>query len=402
MALIDDLVSRLQNLGIGGYEPPTPRKTIMALGDSVAASISSYDAANKVDAHINTGPTVVGHGKADWLFQANLLNNSALDVLGSAATGGYTIQQIRDVHLPTVLAAKPNYVVCWSMVGNNILSAGEIPQADFQVYADLLHTLENAGITPVLMTFLPAAGVDGATALEIERYNSFVTRMSYLRGYPLADVYSALVEPTTGKFKAGLSDDQVHPNEKGSVVVASVVAATLAPFAAPRSLPLAYGGATSPAILANGLMTSQANGVPTDWYISSGSGLAPQAGIAGNVLTLTRGGADVQAYSGGSLAATPGDIWDLVLKVKPTVSLTGAGKWQIGVVDQAGNQSAAQIYQQKLSISGFRTLHLRGRISVSTVTSIGMYFGVIDEAGAKLEVAEISLRNLSRLSIPLS
>jgi lysophospholipase L1-like esterase len=373
------------------------RQSIMALGDSLSGLGVSPYAGALTDSHY--------HRESDWLFQANLLLDSPFDVLGSAATAGFTVEQIRDTHLPTVLDARPTYCVCWSLGANNALPAGEFPRSMLDVSAGILSALENDGITPILATLPPVQG--GSLSWdETDRYNTFVSHVAHRRGYPFLDAHGLLVNPATGAYRDGLSDDGLHPNALGTAVIAAGLAELLRRLDETGSrahlldVNLLAGG--SPGTAANSHLVAASGTTPTDWYISPGAGVAlaaQPAGRPGNQLTLTRtGGVDVNAL-GTKVPCSPGDVWTLAARVGATRG-GPAGRWRIGVADQNGTTYAARAEGQGLDVADTRVLHWRGVVPAG-ITQLAVYAGVSGADGTALRLAQVTLRNLSTKAIPL-
>lgn len=382
----------------GGSSSTTPRKqSVMALGDSLSAVVSDYNSTLGVDSHLgNAG----GHSPGDWLFLGNLLAGSPLDILGSAATAGYTVDQIRDTHLPTVLAAKPEYCICFSLGGNNILASGEFASSVLTVSKYIIDQLAAAGVTPILAT-LPPVSSGNVSQNEIARYNSWMMNYAHKNGYPILDFYSILVDSATGVYKSGFTSDNTHPNSTGAAAMAPVVRDLLTKLSitGTRATLASYNGSIT-GQLSNPLLirTGGAANTPDGWASSSVTlGLAASSSWPGNEWTLTSTGSLGYAL-GPTLSVTSGDEWDVSFRLSTTPA--GSGGWGFGFYNQsaslvvsAGSTSTAN----PTAVPADTIVHLRGKVS-SGVTSMQPLIYAMG-TGSVIKIGQYTFRNLSAMSI---
>lgn len=153
-----------------------------------------------------------------WFPQLCVRSKQRIQFGGVYATGGFTIEQIRDVHLPQVLALtgwrKPG--AAFLLLGtNNLQPAGSNTfnfAASKSAYLEVVDALIGAGITPIVCLDPPITGGYG----NEHRWNRWLVLMCQERGLvPPVDFYSALVDRVTGGIKASWAQDTKHPNQAG-------------------------------------------------------------------------------------------------------------------------------------------------------------------------------------------
>ena len=373
-----------------------PLNSIMALGDSLSEVVSPYDPATGYDSH--NGLPSGGHSACDWLYQGNLLADSVMNVLGSAATAGYSAEQIRDIHLPTILAAKPTYCVVQAGA-NNALADGEFPNSVFTVVEGICASLVAAGITPILATFPPAT-LQSLSQNEIDRMNAWASEYAHRNGYPLLDFYNALVDHSTGGYKAGYTTDDLHPSSLGSTAQALVVRDVIKKISTTGSrASLAGFNASGVAGLAANPLLAPADGEPNrpdGWYIMGSPTLSLTASpIAGNELTVSKVSENVGMFAN-DIECVEGDIWDFCCRITATPGATGT--YSVGILDQTGGNFVANAYDHRLPIPGGAVLHWRGRTPAG-VTKLRAYFGLGTGSGAQVKISQVTLRNLTAKGI---
>ena len=381
---------------VTGTVSPAPAKvplnSIMALGDSLTAVVSPYDPTTGYDSH-NGGPNG-GHSACDWLFQGNLLADSAMNVLGGAATAGYTAEQIRDTHLPTILAAKPTYCVVQAGA-NNALGDGEFPNSTLAVVEGICASLVAAGITPILATFPPATIVS-LSQNEIDRMNTWASEYAHRNGYPLLDFYNALVDHSTGAYKAGYTTDNLHPTSLGSAAQALVVRDVIKKISTTGSRAALAGFNASGVVgsAVNPLLAPAAGepNRPDGWFIMGEPTLSLAAStIAGNELTVTRT-AETALLFGNDIDCSEGDIWDFCCRIGTTPGASGA--FTFGILDQTGGNFVVNAYDHRLAVPDGTILHWRGRTPAG-VTKLRSHFAITAGVGAKMKISQVTLRNLT-------
>lgn len=376
-SFLERLESYLVSLSTVVEAVSRPRLTFMAIGDSLTAVSGDYDPIAKVDSHMDV--TGGGHGPRDWVFAGNLLSGSRLDVLGVAATGGMTSQQIRDVHLPKAVAAAPTW--CSVIAGANDLG-GDIGAA-IAVNDEMCDALEAVGTTPILAVLPPLS-----TGPGLDRLNEWAADRATRRGYPLIDFASTLTDPVTGGYRAGLSDDNVHPNSEGTVLMAEGFRDVILGLGAPpaRAYMVSRPRGDNPLLIAS------SGTIPYGWWTEAPEdrrSLVSASPLAGNVWTVTRDTDDILVF-GPEVSATQGQAWDLTARVGATPGSNG-GDWGVGVINANIGGFQALAWGQQTPVPAGTILHWRGVIR-GAETGVRPYFVVSGGAGASISVSQVSLR----------
>jgi lysophospholipase L1-like esterase len=190
------------------------RAGAVAIGDSMTAYNSPVG-----------DPGRYGHV---WWNLLGIATKGKLRFDGFFATAGYTIAQIKDTHLPSVLAMNPKPGSCFVMCGTNDIVGGARPtnqnRADYQ---SICTQLLAVGICPVILTIAPHA--DPNRSVWITAFNAWLRDLASRNGFPILDFNDILVDPTTGGFKSGMLDPTdptfVHPSRAGHTLIATVGAA---------------------------------------------------------------------------------------------------------------------------------------------------------------------------------
>lgn len=244
--------------------------------DAVVRSVPGRAAACTIGDSITASgwPGTQGRYGPSWWTFFQILTGSRVRFDAVYATAGYTIQQIRDTHLPTVLAHSPKYGSCWIMAGtNNMLSAWDLPAMKL-AYAEICDTLVDAGILPVIVTIPPNNGTSEKRQ-RITIWNAYLRNYAQIEGFPILDAHSVLTDPATGAFKAGYYDDDDHPSNTGRRAIGGLAAAdTQLVSRFPLGQPyLTHGADDGVNLAAGGLFTTDtsADGVGNSWLNGVGA-----------------------------------------------------------------------------------------------------------------------------------
>lgn len=138
---------------------------------------------------------------------------------GWFATQGLTIEQIRDTHLPQVLALtgaqKP--AACMVLAGTNNVGASSGTGFNFPTartaYLQITTALIGAGILPIICTLPPRADFT-LSKTNGQLFNGWLKGIAAANGWPLLN-YHALLADGIGGWKSGQSADGIHPNLLG-------------------------------------------------------------------------------------------------------------------------------------------------------------------------------------------
>lgn len=159
---------------------------------------------------------------SDGLWEASLFMAQGLGAqyryVANMGIGGETTAQILARWQTDVLDLKPDVV--FIIAGTNDLLTG-------MTDADLAHTMNNleqmilmsvgAGIQ-VIMTSPP---VKDLAPFETRRAQPYYYDLASFYNVPLLDLYRITCDGATGNYKAGLSDDGVHPNKACIKIIAA-------------------------------------------------------------------------------------------------------------------------------------------------------------------------------------
>lgn len=179
---------------------------IAALGDSITSNGASA---------VSTFDSDIGH--------ACMI--AGVQYRGAYASGGATIEQIRDIHLPTLLAIAPRPAAVRVLAGTNNMPTLNLETA-MSAYLDIINGLENSGIRPIICTIPPRAGVTWAPNVDL--FNTALRSLAARKGYDLVDYHGLLVNPATGGYRATYGRlDEVHPDAKGYQAMGALLAETL-------------------------------------------------------------------------------------------------------------------------------------------------------------------------------
>jgi lysophospholipase L1-like esterase len=139
-----------------------------------------------------------------------------------------------------VIALEPKVVVI--LAGTNDIAGNTGPVSDEEIEGNLATMSELAhahGIKVVLSSLLPTAGYhhrSGDTAApqttqrplsRIAALNDWMKAYAPAHGDVYLDYFSAMAD-SSGQLRAEMSDDDLHPNEKGYAVMAPLAEAAIA------------------------------------------------------------------------------------------------------------------------------------------------------------------------------
>lgn len=239
-----------------------------------------------------------------------------------------------------------------------------------------------AGIPVVACTTLPRSSSASAALKDgIRLRNLYIRLWCSQNGVPVADCHDALVDTTTGYLSATYdSGDGTHPNDLGHTLIASTIAAVIAPTAA----------AASP------LVTALA--WPGKWGPPSGDvTVDPTTGVhlLRNPLMHTSGGWSNRSTTGtAAITAT----WD----VAPTGGdgLPGGSWFSIRVNNAGQGTSASRVYgaliPSGLASSGDLIL-VMCRLKSSDANSLGIKFGITTNDVFSTTFADVPSSGSARL-----
>lgn len=253
-----------------------------AVVGSLAVRAASVTIGDSITAAGYIGPAQFSHA---WWNQFSISTQNRIRFDACFATPGHTIQQIRDDHLPSVLAMDPKPGSCWILAGtNNMLNAWDLP-AMKTAYQEILDALIEAYILPVVVT-IPPNNASGTKRQRITIWNAYLRNLAQVKGYPMLDAHSVLTDAATGAFKTGMFLDDDHPNAAGNAAIASLAATdTQLVSRFPLGQPYLTRGADDGVnLVSGGLFTADANGdgIGNSW-LATGNGTAGTMSIVADV-----------------------------------------------------------------------------------------------------------------------
>ena len=178
------------------------------------------------------------------------------------------------LRLPALLTAGAQAIVV--LLGANDAEQS-VPLATFKANMIAIIEQAKAGGCPVVLCTVPprAVSVAAATRSRVDGYNDWIRTAATQYGCELADVYSALVDTTTGGMLAAYDVDNIHPNDLGHQKIGIEVAKAMKRCAARTT---AYGlvRTASPANLITDPLAVGGTVRPAGWFEQpGGTGTAP-------------------------------------------------------------------------------------------------------------------------------
>jgi hypothetical protein len=160
------------------------------------------------------GTTDSGFGLG-FFTAGNMLLNGRFNLMAVLATSGATIETIATNHLSTALACNTKYYHV--LAGANNLGAGETGLATFVKLLNLLVLpLLNTGAVVFVGTTVTGTGI--ANKYEQSVLNMAIRKLP--QTYPrvlVVDYDKYSVDPVTGLWRTGLTNDNVHANNNGAI-----------------------------------------------------------------------------------------------------------------------------------------------------------------------------------------
>ena len=258
---------------------PTPTTDIgyriVALGDSITQADS--DIPNN------------SFGPISWFMQLIVRSDGRLKYVRNSAISGNTTSMMLSRLQQDVIAYKPD--ICIILGGTNDINLNIAPSKTIANIKEILNALKTAGITPVLCTIPPRG--DNLKDDALTTNNLLIRDLAFTSRATLLDLYSVLVDPATGRYKAGLNADNLHLNYTGAKVVSEYVKDVLLSQIPDVRVAVPHVNSSATNLVSNGLFIadSNADGVPDGW-ITYGSGgvttsITEKKGILGKALKLS-------------------------------------------------------------------------------------------------------------------
>ncbi|WP_337071997.1 SGNH/GDSL hydrolase family protein [Klebsiella aerogenes] len=356
-----------------------------AIGDSITAYGVAHSGANADGS--SYAPCVRDQS---WHAWASLFTNGRLRLAGISATGGYTVTQILNVHVPVAVQAGSTF--CVVMGGRNDIVQGiNLDSVTIPAFIQIFRTLRRAGIIPVVCT-MSAQGNSSSNSRRVAEHKLNGWLRGYARRYslPLVDLHRYTVNPLTGDWLPGLNQDVSHPTGAGAKIMGKALVAGMESWTAPvwparADEQIATGLSLNQ--IPNPLFLNNDGNNPDGWTITQAgvSAVAPDSSVSGNFWSMT----NQKAYL--TLAVTPGDRLQFGLMLKKEGSSGFACYLVSG--DSSSENYLAGIRDWKESIDDFAyfSYELTVPNNVNSVT-------VNISAGAsQLSIAQLSLIKLTEV-----
>ncbi|MGN7968157.1 SGNH/GDSL hydrolase family protein [Microbacterium sp. 22296] len=366
-------------------------------------SISTYDQATST-----TKVTRNWHGLLSVAKGRRVLRS------GVYGTGGFTLEQIRDTHLPQLLAAtdRPSAVAICG--GTNNMSNDASMASGYAALTEMIDTLRANLIRPILWLAPPR----GDAALgNVLKWNARVAFLARKLGLQVVDAYTPLASLTTGGIANASTDyqagDTVHPSAVGHAKIAAYNASLPGWLERFNDAPvqLAYPADASTMMANNeGLFLSDSghSGYGNGWVqwgtgVSSKSIVTDASGVRWQRMTKLAG----LAGQGGlqyniSTGFTPGDLIEIVGRLNVATveaiysfgvtAYSGSTLIASGTGGPAGMQGlvyADGVVRARLVVPAGATI-VRGELQFNSFTPT---------ADTYVEMAQIAVRNLTALGL---
>lgn len=356
---------------------------IFAIGDSITAYGVSWSGANA--SGTSYAPCLNDQSWHEW---ASLFTNGKIMLTGVSATGGYTVTQVKNTHLPNAIAANPTF--CVVMCGRNDIVQGiNLDTVTIPAFKSIFLQLRQAGIIPVICTMSAQGNSNNNTQRVAEhKLNAWLRAYANKYSTPLVDLHRYTVDPLTGDWLSGYNQDVSHPNGAGAKAMGHALADALSDWIAPVWPPRAdeqLAAGLTQNLITNALFLTNDGTNPSDWTITT-------AGTA----TITTD------------SAVKGSVWNLTSQeAYLTVSATAGQKMLFGFFVKTGSQFDCYV----LSGSSSSTTNLAGIRNWKTNITEFSYFsyeftvpsGVtqltvkIKAAAVPCSVAQIALIKLTEI-----
>lgn len=315
---------------------------VFAIGDSITAYGVAWSGANATGT--SYAPCLNDQSWQEW---ASLFTNGQIRLSGVSATGGYTVTQVKNTHLPVAIAA--NSTFCIVMCGRNDIVQGiNIDTVTIPAFKSIFLQLRQAGIMPVVCT-MSAQGNSGSTTQRTAEHqlNSWLRAYAKAKSLPFVDLHRYTVDPLTGDWISGYNQDVSHPNGTGAKAMGQAVVDGLKEWVIPyfparADEQLASG--LSQNLITNALFLNNTGTNPSDWTITTAgtATISTDPAVKGNVWNIT----NQEAYL--TVSATAGqrmlfgffvktgsqfDCYVLSGTSSSTTNLAGIRNWKTSITD---------------------------------------------------------------------
>lgn len=213
------------------------------------------------------------------------------------------------------------------LIGTN--DAGQlVPIGTFQANIAAIKAKADAAGLPIVFGTVPPRSSATASNIRdlIGAYNLWLRMWAAQNGIPLADVFGALVDPTTGYLAAANdSGDGTHPSNAGHAAIATVFAAVLKPLLPLLSWPVVSAGGvglvSDPLMVATtGWSNAAAQGVTSRTLVPAANGDLPAGQWYRFTLDNSAGGSLLSSMQrtilGAGITPVTGNVYLLAMYIR--------------------------------------------------------------------------------------
>lgn len=357
---------------------------LVAIGDSILSAASSYPRKDYYQAN-------------SYLNHWSMLSGGRFIQMANRGIGGNTTSQMLTRFQDDVLSLKPDWVLVAG--GTNDLTTTGIPRA-LRNLSTMWDMATDAG-AGAIACLIPAKNTQDN---DVQRMNYMIRTEAEKRGVPIIDLYTPTVDPASGVWKTGLSDDGVHPNAAGALAIAQYLNTNSSGIFPYTPFLLRSSGGTLN-LVTNGTFIGDANadGVADNWTstgqttVFTPSLITNDSAITGNWQQLNRtvttgGGYLVQSITTGYAA---GDLLEFACRLdvtSPAASFSG----KVGVDINVTGAMEAGIFNITAPISGV----VRGRFRVPAgTTSVRPILSTQTAGTGVMKFAQVQIVNLTELGV---
>lgn len=254
-----------------------------------------------------------------------------------------------------------------------------------------------SGALPVSNT--TAVAYDATTQDKITLVNNIVTQLAIQFNVPLVDMYSLLVEPTTGLYKTGYTTDGTHPTLITDQLMGALWATTMASYIAPGRPYIASAEQDTTVLYTNPLFTLNNGTLPTGWIAYGGTdgveSITTDSAVLGSVYQIAR--ADATPRFGNSANITGWTVGHtLAFSGMVKITQTG-GQAALQLITSGGSSGIACSYGWSANTGAYVPFYCEGPVSAGTTA---VYIQTVLQYGpVTLDLGQITVRDLTALGI---
>jgi lysophospholipase L1-like esterase len=196
-----------------------------------------------------------------YIAWAQVFLDARLEVVRNGGVAGERSDQIlarTDTELST--ASEWAFVLAGANDVTQDVPASTITTNLAAIYAKVIASGRRLAVATIMPT--TSASTTGRKS-ALMAVNAWIRDTALASGYPCADFYSAIVDPSTGYPISNATSDGTHPQTEGAIKLGSVLADSLAPYL--PALPFPSTATSAGNLLTNGAMLGSSSGKATGW-----------------------------------------------------------------------------------------------------------------------------------------